>query len=133
MGTECDSPISLVNETFRWIEENLKDEIDFVIWTGDSARHDNDERIPRTTDEIVELNEYMAQQWVEVFGLRDNTRTPGNAARVAVPVVPTFGNNDIAPHNIFRAGPNMWTKKFAEIWRPFIPEDQRHSFVEGGW
>lgn len=133
MGTECDSPFSLVNETFRWIEENLKDEIDFVVWTGDSARHDNDERIPRTTNEIVELNEYMAQQWVAVFGLRDNTRTPGSVARVAVPVVPTFGNNDIAPHNIFRAGPNIWTKKFAEIWRHFIPEDQRHSFVEGGW
>ncbi|KAJ5179033.1 hypothetical protein N7492_002243 [Penicillium capsulatum] len=133
LGTECDSPISLVNETFRWIEENLKDDIDFVIWTGDSARHDNDERIPRTTEEIVELNEYMAQKWVEVFGLRDNTRAPGSVPRVAVPVVPTFGNNDIAPHNIFRAGPNLWTKKFAEIWRHFIPEDQRHSFAEGGW
>ncbi|KAJ5331239.1 Endopolyphosphatase [Penicillium atrosanguineum] len=132
-GSECDSPITLVSETFRWIEANLKDQIDFVIWTGDSVRHDNDERIPRTDDEIVEVNEFMAQKWVEMFGKRKNPNTPGSFPRVAVPVIPTFGNNDITPHNIFRKGPNWWTKKYAEIWRHFIPEDQRHSFVEGGW
>ncbi|KAJ5577996.1 uncharacterized protein N7459_006960 [Penicillium hispanicum] len=130
-GSDCDSPLALVNETFRWIEANLKDEIDFVIWTGDSARHDNDERIPRTTDEIVQLNAYMAQQWTNLFGTRD--KVPSNVPRVTVPVVPTFGNNDIAPHNIFRSGPNPWTKRFTEVWHDFIPENQRHSFVEGGW
>lgn len=132
-GTECDSPMTLVNETFRWIEENLKDQIDFVIWTGDSVRHDNDERIPRTDDEIVEINEFMAQKWLELFGTRKNPNGPGSIPRVAVPVIPTFGNNDITPHNIFRKGPNWWTKKYTTIWRHFIPEDQRHSFVEGGW
>lgn len=132
-GSECDSPISLVDETFRWIEENLKDEIDFVIWTGDSVRHDNDERIPRTDDEIVELNEFMVQKWVDLFGTRKNPAKPKSIPQLSVPVVPTFGNNDITPHNIFREGPNRWTKKFAELWRHFIPEDQRHSFVEGGW
>ncbi|KAJ6120477.1 Endopolyphosphatase [Penicillium sp. IBT 18751x] len=132
-GTECDSPMTLVNETFRWIEANLKDQIDFVIWTGDSARHDNDERIPRTDDEVVEVNEFMAQKWLELFGTRKNPNRPGSIPRVAVPVIPTFGNNDITPHNIFRKGPNSWTRKYTEIWRHFIPEDQRHSFVEGGW
>ena len=130
-GSDCDSPLALVNETFRWIEEHLKDELDFVIWTGDSARHDNDERIPRTTDEIVQLNEYMAEKWTTLFGTRD--KVPSDVPRISVPVIPTFGNNDIAPHNIFRSGPNPWTKKFAEVWRDFIPENQRHSFVEGGW
>lgn len=132
-GSECDSPITLVNETFRWIEENLKDQIDFVVWTGDSVRHDNDERIPRTDDEIVEVNHFMSQKWLELFGTRKNPTGPGSIPRVSVPVIPTFGNNDITPHNIFRAGPNRWTKKFAEVWHHFIPEDQRHSFVEGGW
>jgi endopolyphosphatase len=123
----------LVNETFRWIEENLKDEIDFVIWTGDSVRHDNDEKRPRNADEIVQLNEFMAQKWVDLFGVRDRAKSPTSIPRLSVPVIPTFGNNDILPHNIFREGPNTWTKKFAEIWRHFIPEDQRHTFVEGGW
>lgn len=104
-----------------------------MIWTGDSARHDNDERNPRTDDEIIELNEFLAQKWTSLFGMRKSPTNPESIPQLSVPVVPTFGNNDITPHNIFRAGPNDWTKKFAEVWRHFIPEDQRHTFVEGGW
>lgn len=122
-----------MDETFRWLADNLKDDIDFVIWTGDSARHDNDERIPRSEQEIIELNEYMAQKWNDLFGLRRNGEHVRGVPRISVPVVPTFGNNDIAPHNIFMKGPNTWTKRYANVWHNFIPEDQRHSFVEGGW
>lgn len=121
-----------MNETFRWIEENLKDEIDFVIWTGDSVRHDNDEKLPRSADEIMDLNAFMSQKWISVFG--EEVRETSNAVpMMSIPVIPTFGNNDIMPHNIFNKGPNKWTKRFAEIWNQFIPEDQRHTFVEGGW
>ncbi|KAF2199927.1 Endopolyphosphatase [Delitschia confertaspora ATCC 74209] len=119
----CDTPISLVNETFKWIEANLKDKIDFVVWTGDSARHDNDEKIPRTPTQIIEQNEFVVSKFTEVFG-RDGTR---------IPIVPTFGNNDIMPHNIFLSGPNKWTLKYTDIWRHFIPEEQRHQFQRGGW
>ncbi|KAJ5664376.1 Endopolyphosphatase Ppn1p-related protein [Penicillium longicatenatum] len=132
-GSDCDSPLALVNETFRWIEQNLKDDIDFVIWTGDSARHDNDERIPRTEEEILEFNKFMADKWVEMYGVRENDVGTRGVPAVSVPVVPTFGNNDIAPHNIFMDGPNKWTRRYSDLWRHFIPEDQRHSFVEGGW
>ena len=130
-GSDCDAPLVLIDETFRWIGENIKDDIDFVIWTGDSVRHDNDEAIPRDQNEIIELNRYMSQKWVDLFATRDHSAQ--SVAHPSIPVIPTFGNNDILPHNIFRSGPNTWTKKFAEIWSPFIPEDQRHSFVEGGW
>ncbi|KAL9037903.1 MAG: hypothetical protein Q9214_005496 [Letrouitia sp. 1 TL-2023] len=37
------------------------------------------------------------------------------------------------PHNILAKGPNRWTKRFSHIWRKFIPEEQQHSFVRGGW
>jgi endopolyphosphatase len=130
-GTECDSPLSLIDETFRWIEENLKDDIDFVIWTGDSARHDNDEKLPRTAVEILELNTYLSQKWVSIFS--QDHAVSSAASQLSVPVIPTFGNNDIMPHNIFNEGPNKWTKRFAEIWNSFIPEDQRHTFILGGW
>ncbi|KAJ5158657.1 Endopolyphosphatase Ppn1p-related protein [Penicillium coprophilum] len=132
-GTDCDSPLSLVNETFRWIEENLKDDIDFVIWTGDSVRHDNDEKLPRTADEIMNLNAFLSQKWISIFGEEEVRETSNVAPKMSIPVIPTFGNNDIMPHNIFNEGPNKWTKRFAEIWGQFIPEDQRHTFVEGGW
>ncbi|RHZ44490.1 endopolyphosphatase [Aspergillus thermomutatus] len=126
-GSECDSPFSLINETFSWIERNLKGNIDFVLWTGDSARHDNDEKIPRTEDEVVHLNEMLADKFIDVF--RDK-RLPNG---LSIPIVPTIGNNDIMPHNIFKSGPNRWTKRFQNIWSKFIPEHELHTFVEGGW
>ncbi|GAB1196392.1 hypothetical protein APSETT444_005662 [Aspergillus pseudonomiae] len=125
-GTECDSPLTLINETFRWIEKNLKGHIDFVIWTGDSARHDNDEKIPRTEEEVSALNEIIAGKFIETF-------KEGSSHFPAIPIVPTLGNNDFMPHNIFNDGPNRWTKRFVDVWAKFIPEHQRHTFVEGGW
>ncbi|RAH87564.1 endopolyphosphatase [Aspergillus japonicus CBS 114.51] len=126
-GTECDSPITLINETFRWIEQNLKGKVDFIIWTGDSARHDNDEKNPREPEEVLDLNKLLAKKFVETF--KDDRSVKG----ILIPIIPTFGNNDIMPHNIFKAGPNRWTKQYREIWSNFIPEHQLHSFVEGGW
>jgi endopolyphosphatase len=110
----------------QWIKDNLADQIDFVIWTGDSARHDNDEKLPRTQKEIIASNEYMVDALTNVFGT-------GDGDDFKIPIVPTFGNNDIMPHNILLAGPNKWTVKFLNIWRGLIPEAQRHQFQQGGW
>ena len=131
--TDCDSPTTLINATFKWISDNLKDKVDFVIWTGDSARHDSDERIPRTEKEVVELNEMLVDKFFEVFGKKDRTNDTDPTNDLAIPIIPNFGNNDIMPHNIFQPGPNWWTKKYASIWRKLIPEEQRHGFVRGGW
>jgi endopolyphosphatase len=127
----CDSPFSLVNETFKWIDKHLKDDLDFVIWTGDSARHDNDEKIPRTQQQVIEQNEFIVSKFGEVFGARGKGGHESFPDRYTVPIVPTFGN--IMPHNIFLKGPNKWTSKYLDIWRSFIPEAQRHSFAQGGW
>lgn len=129
--SDCDSPLALVNATFHWIDKHLKDSIDFIVWTGDSARHDNDEDIPRTEKQVVELNKLMVAKFVEVFGKEDNDDDPTND--FTIPIVPNFGNNDILPHNIFNPGPNRWTRKYLEIWRKLIPEDQRHVFGRGGY
>ena len=128
--TDCDSPTTLINATFEWINDHLKDTIDFVIWTGDSSRHDSDEEIPRTKNEIITTNELLVNKIVEVFGKEDDT-DPTND--FSIPIVPTFGNNDIMPHNIMQPGPNGWTQKYLSVWRKFIPEHQRHGFSTGGW
>lgn len=128
--TDCDSPITLVNATFKWINDNLKDTVDFVIWTGDSSRHDSDENIPRTEKEIISTNELLVNKFHEVFGRGDDT-DPTND--LTIPIIPNFGNNDIMPHNIMQPGPNKWTQKYLSIWRQFIPEEQRHGFSTGGW
>jgi len=132
--SDCDSPIALVNKTIEWIGKELRDEIDFVIWTGDSARHDNDEDHPRTADQVTELNQFMVNKMFEVFGKRngdENDRNPNND--YTIPIVPNIGNNDILPHNIMTKGPNRWTRTFLDVWRQFIPEVQKHSFEQGGW
>lgn len=102
-----------------------------MIWTGDSARHDNDEDLPRTQKQVIRQNEFMVSKFAEVFGHRDHHDRP--VGDFVIPIVPTFGNNDIMPHNIFLGGPNRWTTKYLDIWRKFIPEVQRHQFQQGGW
>jgi len=122
--TDCDSPFSLVDATFDWINKHVKDDIDFVVWTGDTARHDSDEKNPRNSEQVLSTNRMVAKKFIKTFS------TDG---RLDIPVVPTFGNNDFLPHNIFYPGPNKWLRSYADIWKRFIPEAQRHSFEFGGW
>lgn len=117
--------MTLVDSTLGWIRENLKDQVDFVIWTGDSARHDSDEKIPRNKSDVLGTNQLLSQKVVEAF-TNDNQQ-------LTIPIIPTFGNNDFLPHNIFYAGPNKWLQAYSDIWHRFIPEEQRHSFAFGGW
>ena len=126
--TDCDSPFSLINSTFAWIDAHLKGKVDFVIWTGDSARHDNDDRLPRGEQQVIDLNDFMAHKFSEVFGKSGDPEKD-----FTVPIVPTFGNNDVLPHNIFKPGPNRWTRRFTRIWHKFIPQEQVHTFERGGW
>ncbi|PWW74246.1 Endopolyphosphatase [Tuber magnatum] len=129
----CDTPFSLVNETFAWIKENLRDEIDFVIWTGDSARHDNDANIPRSDGQIFMLNRRITAGMIDVFGKPDNLGDDDPTNDLVVPIIPTLGNNDIFPHNIMTDGPNKITREFSDIWRNFIPQDQYHVFDKGAY
>ena len=71
-------------------------------------------------------------KFVEVFGKQDNINDTDPTNDFTIPIIPTFGNNDILPHNILESGPNIWTKKYSTIWRKFIPEEQRHGFERGG-
>jgi endopolyphosphatase len=122
--TDCDSPLALVDATLDWIRAHVKDDVDFVVWTGDTARHDSDEKLPRNSGHVLGTNRQVAQKIIDTFS--DN-------GQLDIPVIPTFGNNDFLPHNIFYPGPNKWLKAYSEIWHRFIPEEQRHSFAFGGW
>ncbi|EGX45005.1 hypothetical protein AOL_s00173g106 [Orbilia oligospora ATCC 24927] len=131
--SDCDSPFTLANATFEWIRENLKDKIDFVVWTGDSARHDNDINHPRSESQIYDLNNMVVGMMVDVFKkpIPDNDDNPNND--LIIPIIPTLGNNDIMPHNIMLPGPTSTTRTYLEIWRHFIPEAQKHVFEHGAY
>ncbi|KAF4978926.1 hypothetical protein FZEAL_4764 [Fusarium zealandicum] len=122
--SDCDSPMELVDATLGWIRTHLKDDIDFVVWTGDTARHDSDEKLPRNAGHVLGTNRQVAKKVIKAFS---------DHGSLDIPVVPTFGNNDFLPHNIFYPGPNKWLQDYSKIWHRFIPEEQRHSFAFGGW
>ncbi|KAG0306119.1 Endopolyphosphatase [Dissophora globulifera] len=124
----CDSPFTLANATFDWIDKNLIGTIDFVIWTGDNARHDSDNEYPRTQKEIEDLNREIANRFLETF-----TPDKDDPYQQRIPIVPSIGNNDVYPHNIMQAGPNRILQHFSEIWAEFIPESQFHTFQHGGY
>ncbi|KAG6821271.1 hypothetical protein H0H93_002381 [Arthromyces matolae] len=112
--SECDSPFSLTNHTLDYLDKNWASEIDFVIWTGDNARHDNDPKMPRTPSEIHMLNRAVAAKMKQVFSSK------------GIPVVPSLGNNDI-----WR--PNSITNEFAKIWESFIPFPYLQVFQRGAY
>lgn len=114
----CDSPMILVENTIKWVEENLKDKIDFIVWTGDNMRHDNDRRYPRTESDIFDMNEEIAELMHDKFG--------------DLPI-PSLGNNDVFPHNLFAPGPTLQTREFFKLWRAFVPQSQLHIFNRGAY
>lgn len=76
---DCDTPSTLLTSLFSFLEP-LKGEIDFVVWTGDNARHDIDSKVPRSLPEIMRLNKELAVRVRETLGK-------------SVPIVASVGNN----------------------------------------
>jgi len=85
----------------------------------------------------------LVNKFKEVFGWDDEDDgggrrggggREGRGGPFKIPIVPTFGNNDILPHNIFVKGPNRWTKNYlTDVWKDIVPEAQKHAFERGGW
>ncbi|KAF8962033.1 Endopolyphosphatase [Entomortierella lignicola] len=124
-NTICDSPLALADATLSWIDKNLVGSIDFVVWTGDNARHDSDNTHPRTQEQINQMNDAMAKKFLQAF--------PRDSDGRRIPIVPSIGNNDIYPHNIMFPGPGAVLNHYALIWAEFIPIEQLESFLVGGY
>ncbi|KAJ3037958.1 Endopolyphosphatase [Rhizophlyctis rosea] len=156
-GAGCDSPLALINETLRFVAERLNGQpegmwrrsmggslgsmeveqyeaekekgLDFVIWTGDSARHDNDPRYVRTEADIQALNHLAVTYMLRTFP------SPESTSRSSIPIIPTIGNNDIWPHNSMTYTPNLPNPTldyYAALWAPFMSKDQTSSFSKHG-
>lgn len=129
--SDCDAPLQLSNATLQWLQQSWRPEpsdaytdvpavpFDFILWTGDSARHEQDAEVPRTSKEILDLNRYTVGLFEHYFP--------------DVPLVPNFGNNDIQLHNTMPGGPTKEIEAFSDIWRKHIPADQREAFLRGGY
>lgn len=127
----CDSPLDLYSSTLEWLRTNVKDHIDFVIWTGDNIRHDNDRAHPRTEAEIFDMNERVVADFIDTF--MDDGEEEESVFDRRVKIVPSLGNNDVYPHNLFAPGPTLQTRELYKIWRDFIPTEQMHTFDRGAY
>ncbi|KAI7833972.1 hypothetical protein BX661DRAFT_140347, partial [Kickxella alabastrina] len=121
---KCDSPVALINVTSEYLRQMWADQLDFVIWTGDSGRHDGDAELPRTFDEIIEQNYITAAAMRHAF------------KQHRIPIVPNIGNNDISPHNELGEPGHKRAKKtfkqLADAWDGFIPQNQLATFLHAG-
>lgn len=122
-GERCDAPIRLAQETLDWISKEWLDKLDFVIWTGDNSKHDWDKKRKRKRRHVYELNQRVTDMVMETFW------------PASIPVIPSFGNNDVFPHNQI-GGPDVdgeLLSFYEQMWRPWIPKNQRNTFKQGGY
>ncbi|KAG5360058.1 Endopolyphosphatase [Yarrowia sp. B02] len=137
--SSCDGPISLMNATFDWIDENIRDEIDFIIWTGDNVRHDNDNRYPRLEQDIFGFNQIVSSKFHDLFRYNETRDGEGHNGGgdplhpLVIPIIPSLGNNDVFPHNLYLAGPSFQSRRMLQIWSEFVPEAQQHIFSRGSY
>lgn len=124
----CDTPITLMNYTLNWIRDKFDNKIDFIVWSGDNIRHDSDRNYPRTEEQIFNMNEILSNLFSNLFPDKDN---PDDPWEQSIDIIPSLGNNDVFPHNMFSLGPTLQTRKFYRIWRHFIPQSQQRSFTNG--
>jgi hypothetical protein len=116
-GSECDSPLVLIEKT---IVELHRLDPDIIFWTGDSSRHDRDYNVPRRPLDII-------QGIKRVAGLINSAFRVGS-------VFPTVGNWDTLVQN----APSLEDYQFLfQIWSILWNERQKLdiqvTFLEGGF
>ncbi|CAG8537184.1 9313_t:CDS:2 [Funneliformis mosseae] len=119
LGSNCDSPYALLDSAFSFLKDNLHD-ADFVIYTGDSLRHDRDSKIPFSKDDVISGHKTVVQYVTETFDLSKTK------------FIPTLGNNDEWEHNQLEGGPNTLFGNLTQIWTP-LNLNLTSDFTNGGY
>ncbi|KAI8351509.1 Metallo-dependent phosphatase-like protein [Blakeslea trispora] len=118
LGTKCDSPIPLVDATFSFLKNDITD-IDFIIYTGDTVRHDRDGDLPRTKEEVIEGHKTVMKYFRDAYNVK------------YVPYVPTIGNNDAFVHNDLIKNDKIFDQ-LESIWEP-LGLNLTSDFSSGGY
>ncbi|KAF7721296.1 Acid sphingomyelinase-like phosphodiesterase 3b [Apophysomyces ossiformis] len=119
LSSKCDAPPALVEASFAFMKKQLQD-IDFILYTGDSARHNRDkDALPRTEQEGIEAQRRIVQYFEQTYNLK------------SIPCIPAIGNNDVFDNNeVVLKDPQFQT--IENIWTPF-GLNLTDSFREGGY
>ncbi|CAO3594946.1 unnamed protein product [Absidia cylindrospora] len=105
LSSACDSPLSLVDASFQFMKESLQD-IDFIIYTGDTSRHDRDSDLRRTEVDILEDHKTVVHYFKKAYDVS------------SIKLIPTIGNNDAIEHNDVTKSSTIY-KTLEALWEPF--------------
>ncbi|KAJ2956365.1 hypothetical protein NQZ79_g7775 [Umbelopsis isabellina] len=125
LGSKCDTPISLVQSTFEYLKKPQFQNMDFIIYTGDTARHDRDKKLRRNNSEVIEGHKAAMRYFNSTFDLSKTK------------LFPTIGNLDTFVHNGIQEASrdrlsNTLLQDLYEIWQP-LNLDLQSTFQEGGY
>ncbi|KAI7893528.1 Metallo-dependent phosphatase-like protein [Mucor mucedo] len=101
LGSKCDSPTALVEAAFDFMSAQAPD-ADFVIYTGDSVRHDRDKKLKRTKAQVLEIQRTIVNYFQKSFDK----------------VIPVLGNNDVMKHNHIQDYDQQYNE-FKATWEPY--------------
>jgi endopolyphosphatase len=117
-GSQCDSPVTLINAVFTYLTNFPK--VDAVFWTGDSSRHNRDAAHPKRRKEVNKQVEFISQKMQSCFN--------------GTVVLPSIGNWDTQVVNT--SGQKDYKVLF-DLWKPFWdPLSQlliQETFLKGGY
>ncbi|CAO3592653.1 unnamed protein product [Absidia cylindrospora] len=118
LHTDCDSPLALVDASFKFMKESLQD-IDFIIYTGDTARHDRDKKMERTESNVLDDHKTVVNYFKKTYDVS------------SIKLIPTIGNNDAIEHNDVTTKSSIY-KSLESIWKPFNL-NLGDTFQDGGY
>ncbi|KAJ3326657.1 Endopolyphosphatase [Blyttiomyces sp. JEL0837] len=110
LGTDCDTPFTLLDSAFHFLTTNtVTKDVDFIIYTGDTARHDRDLVRPRTEQMVLDDHNTVTAYFGKAYDL-SKTR-----------IFPTIGNNDPFGHNDLAPGSGSVSilSNLTSIWKPY--------------
>ena len=116
---KCDIPLILL-ESF--VDDALKRDIDFIIWTGDNAPHDT----------------WQGEQY-KVYEIAQNIKNiidkKFNNGEKKTPVFYSIGNHEKYPNDDFKDNESEMLAKMTNIFQSYIEEDKEaiDSFKTGGY
>jgi hypothetical protein len=118
-GSSCDSPLSLLNETFKYLKEFSRP-VDVVFWTGDSSRHNRDSAHPKSLSDLKKQVRFVTNMMKDTFRNK--------------PVLPTIGNWDTRTVSASSSKDYLF---LYNQWKDFWPLDKlatiNGTFLQGGY
>ncbi|KAG0193858.1 Endopolyphosphatase [Apophysomyces sp. BC1034] len=119
LSSKCDAPPALVEASFDFMKKHLQD-VDFILYTGDSVRHDRDkDNVPRTENEVIDGQKTIIQYFGQTYNLR------------STPCIPAIGNNDVYDNNVVVMDDQQYGT-IESIWKP-LGLNLTNSFRTGGY